>query len=349
MKKYNSRTTVLEFTEMMELLLESGLSLRDALELLTGSGGSGGGAAFLAGEILDRIRGGVSFAHAVFSMKETFPPIYRGMIWVGYKAGTVERIFPQLSMYLRDQKKLREKTAAALAYPMLVLFLALAGTIGLVFFVFPKMEAIFGGFGGGQAEQIRGNITAMERGMLFLAGFVLLLIITIVVLKVLGRYFPEMHWRFDYIILRLPLLGGFLSSWETLNFSFAMEVLTSGGVSVEAALGEAGEVIFNLAYRLALEEVREDVLNGMDLSRAFSEKKLFPACLSRWAAIGESSGRTEKIFSQVRSYFQEEIDRLMNRFLLLIEPALIVLIGIVILLFVLGIVLPLFSVYGDIL
>jgi type II secretory pathway component PulF len=349
MKKHGSKTAVLEFTEMMELLLESGLSLRDALELLTGNEGSDGGAAFLAGGILDRIRGGVSFAQAVFSMQETFPPIYRGMIRVGYAAGSVERIFPRLSMYLRDQKKLRDKTAAALAYPILVLILAFAGTIGLVFFVLPKMEAIFGSFGGGSAEQIRGNIAAMEKGMLCLAGFVLLVITTVIVLKRLGRRFPETGRYFDYTILRLPLAGGFFSSWESLNFSFAMEVLTSGGVSVEAALAEAEAVVSNSAYRLALQAVREEVLNGMNLSRAFCGRKLFPPCLSRWVAIGESSGRTEKIFSQVRSYFQEEIDRIMNRFLLLIEPALIALIGAVILAFVLGVVLPLFSVYGNIL
>jgi type II secretory pathway component PulF len=271
------------------------------------------------------------------------------MIRVGYKAGSVERIFPRLGAYLRDQKKLREKTAAALAYPILVLILAVAGTIGLVLFVLPKMEAIFGGFGGGQAETVRGNIALMETVMLFLAGIILFLIIAAFIIKKISRRFPGAGRRFDCLILRLPLIGGFFSSWETLNFSFAMEVLTSGGVSVEAALGEAGDVVSNSAYRGALREVREEVLNGMSLSRAFRGRGLFPPRLGRWIAIGESSGQTERIFSQVRSYFQEEIDRLTNRFLLLIEPALIALIGVVILLFVITVVLPLFSVYGNIL
>ncbi|MDR2784749.1 MAG: type II secretion system F family protein [Treponema sp.] len=349
MNKYNSKTTVLEFTEMMDLLLESGLSLRDALELLADDKGADGGAAFLAGGILDRIRGGVSFAQAVFSMKETFPPIYRSMIRVGDRAGSVERIFPRLGTYLRDQKKLREKTAAALAYPLLVLFLAVAGTIGLVFFVLPKMEAIFGSFGGGQTETIRGNIAAMETAMLCFSGFILFLIAAATAMKKLNVYFPDAGRYFDYIVLRLPLIGGFFLSWESLNFSFAMEVLTSGGVSVEAALREAEAVVSNSAYREALREARVQVLNGVNLSRIFRGEKLFPPCLGRWIAIGESSGQTEKIFSQVRSYFQQEIDRLMNRFLLLIEPVLIALIGAVILFFVLAVVLPLFSVYGNIL
>ncbi|MDR1410840.1 MAG: type II secretion system F family protein [Spirochaetaceae bacterium] len=349
MNKYKSKTAVLEFTEMMETLLESGLSLRDALELLSAGEGADSGAAFLAGGILDRVRSGVSFAQAVFSMNETFPPIYRGMIRVGYKAGSVERIFPRLGAYLRDRKKLREKTAAALAYPLLVLSIAIAGSIGLVFFVLPRMEAIFGSFGGGQAETIRGNIAAMETAMIFFAGLVLFAAASAIAVKKLNGFFPGICRYFDRIILRLPLTGGFFSAWESLNFSFAMEVLTSGGVSVEAALGEAGAVVSNSAYREALREVQEEVLNGVNLSQAFRGKKLFPSRLGRWIAIGESSGQTESIFSQVRSYFQEEIDRRMNRFLLLIEPALIALIGAVILFFVVAVVLPLFSAYGNIL
>jgi type II secretory pathway component PulF len=211
------------------------------------------------------------------------------------------------------------------------------------------MEAIFGSFDGGSSPEIRSNIAVMEKVMLCFTGFVLLLVAAVIVLKKTGRRFPEAGRYFDYIMLRLPLAGKFLASWESLNFSFAMEVLTSGGVSVEAALGEAEGVVSNSAYRMALREVLEDVLNGMNLSQAFCGKKIFPPCLGRWTAIGESSGRTEKIFAQVRSYFQEEIDKLTDRFLLLIEPALIVLIGVVILIFVIGVVLPLFSVYGNIL
>jgi type II secretory pathway component PulF len=155
--------------------------------------------------------------------------------------------------------------------------------------------------------------------------------------------------RFDSALLRLPLAGKFLSFWESLNFSFAMEALSGGGIPVENALEEAEAVVSNRAYRMALKQVREAVFNGKNLSSAFKEQKIFPPCLSQWIAIGESSGKTEKIFTQVRSYFQEETERMSAQFLLLIEPALIGIIGAVILGFVVGIVLPLFSIYGNIL
>jgi type II secretory pathway component PulF len=347
MKKYNSKTAVQEFTGMMELLLESGLSLRDALELLADGEGAESGAAFLAGEILSRIRSGVSFARAVFSMNETFPPIYRGMIRVGDKAGSVERIFPRLGAYLEDQKKLREKTAAALAYPLLVLFLAIAGTVGLVFFVLPKMEAIFGSFGGGQAETIQGNIAAMKTVALFFAGLVLFLAATVIAVKKLNRFFPEICRYFDYIILRLPLTGGFFSAWESLNFSFAMEVLTGGGVPVETAIGEAAVLADNSAYRSALLRIQEKVINGGGLSRAFAEETILPPDISQWVSIGEKSGGSEKVFSEIRFYFQGEVERTSSRFLLLIEPVMIIIIGLILIGLVIGIILPLFSMYGN--
>jgi type II secretory pathway component PulF len=340
-----SRKAVLEFTQMMEMLLESGLSLRDALEMLTGM--ESGGASRLGQGILERIRKGASFARALCSMKNVFSPVYRGMIRVGDKAGSVERIFPRLNCYLEEQKKLRDKTLAALTYPALVFVLTITGAAFLVLFVLPKMEDLFGGFGG-PGEKIQRNIKTIETVIMCFLYLFVFLTIGIAVLKTLGKQYPEFALSVDYILLMLPLAGSFLSFWESLNFSFAMEALTGGGVSVEAALEEAEAVISNRAYRRALTKVREAVYSGKSLSSAFGGQKIFPSCLSRWIAIGEGSGKTEKVFSQLRNYFQEEIERLTSQFQILIEPALIGIIGVVILIFVVGIIIPLFSVYGNI-
>jgi type II secretory pathway component PulF len=118
---------------------------------------------------------------------------------------------------------------------------------------------------------------------------------------------------------------------------------------VEDAIGEAAAMVSNRAYRQGLDEVREKVLGGCSLSAAFEEKKLFPPALSRWISIGEQAGRTEEIFSQIRSFFQDEIEQRTSKFLLLIEPVMIALIGLVLLALTGGILLPLFSIYGTIL
>jgi type II secretory pathway component PulF len=339
---------LLEFTEMMETLLSSGLSVRDALEALVLMD-SASKSASLGRELLEHIRRGSSFAQAVEQSDADFPLIYRGMIAVGDAAGSVERIFPRLSAYLRNRKKLADKTAAALAYPALVLSAAFAGTLGLVFYVMPKMERVFSGFGEEAGLRLRENMRTME-GM-FTAVLTVCAGLTFTVLS-LGLYRKtntDAAQSIDRCILSVPLLGRFIASWETLNFSFAMEVLSGGGMRVEDAIREAAAMVSNRDYRQSLGAVREKVLGGYSLSAAFGEEKFFPPALSRWISIGEQAGKTEQVFTQIRSFFQDEIEQRTSKFLLLIEPAMIGLIGLVLLALTGSILLPLFSIYGTIL
>jgi type II secretory pathway component PulF len=344
---YGFAKTVLEFTEMMELLLGAGLSLRDALEIVT-LAGKKSGTGLLGKRLLDRIRRGASFAGAIQTMEDIFPPIYRGMIKVGDAAGSVERIFPRLSAYMRDQKKLRDKTAGALAYPVLILIVSILGAAGLAFFIIPKMETIFSGFGGNAVEKIHANIRSIKIFLTLLFSVILLVVFGLISLRGMAETNKDLACFLDYQVLRIPVIGNFIASWETLNFTFAMEVLTGGGISVESAIEEAGKLVFNRAYRRSLSLVQDKVLNGGSLSLAFSEEKTFPPCMSQWISVGERSGKTEKIFSQIRSYFQDEIEQRISQFLLLIEPIMITAVGLIILGLVAGIILPLFSIYGTI-
>jgi len=120
-------------------------------------------------------------------------------------------------------------------------------------------------------------------------------------------------------------------------------------VPVENAIEEAARVVLNRAFKQALSSVREDLLKGIGLSQAFPKHREFPHYLSQWMLVGEKSGKTERVFTQIRTYFQAEVDRMTGKFMTLIEPALIVLIGGFMIILILGIVLPLFSLYGTIL
>jgi type II secretory pathway component PulF len=335
----NYEKEVLEFTEMMELLLESGLSVRDALEALAAMD-SHSSAAALGKKLLERVHRGATFVQAM-DMTEEFPPMYREMVRVGNSVGSVEKIFPRLGSYLGDRKKIRDKISGALVYPALVLAVAFLGTMGLIFFVMPRMELIFSGFGANAAESIRRNVRSLELALGIPAILGALLFSAAGVLR--------KNSVVDLLALTAPLAGKFIVSWESFNFVFAMEVLTGGGIPVEDAIVEAAALVSNGAYRHSLLQIRERVLNGMSLARAFFENPLCPPCMGHWAAMGERSGKTERVFSQLRSYFQGELERRSSKFILLIEPAMIAVIGMVILALVAGILLPLFSIYGTIL
>ncbi len=342
------REAVLEFTEMMNLLTDSGLSVRDALEVASTIGGTKG-AGLLAAELSVAVGKGTGFAQAIEAKNDFFSPIYRGLVSVGDRTGSVERIFPRLAQYLRDMKALRDKLLGALSYPIMVVCVTALGSIGLSLFVIPRMEAIFAGFGGDAAMRVRANIRGIETAIVSVLGAALAFALAMAVLGAAARRMPALARILDRGKLSFPIVGRFLAAWETLNFAFAMETLAAGGVSVEDALEEASRVVSNEAYRSAALEVRESVLKGHPLSAEFRLHREFPEYLSQWMVVGERSGSTERVFAQVRRYFQAEVDRATTRFTVLLEPALIILIGALLLVLVTGIVLPLFSLYGTIL
>jgi type IV pilus assembly protein PilC len=155
--------------------------------------------------------------------------------------------------------------------------------------------------------------------------------------------------RIDAAVLRVPLASDFLMQRELLNFAFAMETLTAAGVSVDEALSQGAEAVQNKALAREIEFIREKVTKGVRLSDAFSASSLFPARISRWLGIGERVGHVEKVFAQLRVYYQQEVEKWINRLMALIEPAFIVILGILIVLFVVFFIVPIFSLYGSIL
>lgn len=338
----------LEFTQMMALLVDSGLSLKDSLEVAAAMRESGK-LASIADSLLESVKKGASFASAVSSRDDLFPPIYRGMVSVGDRVGSVERIFPRLAAYLLGRKTLREKVAGAIAYPILVLAVTALGSFAVVVFLLPQLESVFSGFGAQAAARIQENVRALNLVFLSFSAFIGLAAVSAVAAGIVRRRVDRAAQALDSLALRLPLMGPFLTAMETLNFSFAMETLLAGGVTLETAIAEAAGVVGNRSFRSALESVRSALVRGENVSSAFASRKELPRYLSRWIAVGERTGKTELVFAQIRSYFQAEVDRLTSRFMALIEPALIVGVGVVLLAIVLLLVVPLFSMYGSIL
>jgi type II secretory pathway component PulF len=154
--------------------------------------------------------------------------------------------------------------------------------------------------------------------------------------------------RIDRFLLAVPLVSTFLGQREMLNFTFAIEALTAAGVSVEEALAEGAGVMTNLASR-EVRAIRERLLRGERLSEVFAASELFPERIARWMAIGERVGHVEKVFGQLRAYYQREVDKWIDRLMALIEPALIAGLGILIIAFVAFFILPVFSLSGAVL
>lgn len=348
MQKANAKS-ILEFTQMMEQLINSGLSIKDSLEVLSLLNDRNNASSNIASQILSQVEKGVTFSDAVNSMSDVFPSVYRGIISVGNRIGSVEHIFPRLRIYLETSKKIKDKFKGALAYPMVVLATAVFGLIAMMVFVFPKLQKMFEEFGGEAATILQKNMDRIKNISIVLFSIIVLIFAVCIIINLLSKKNEKIKNFMDSLLLKVPLVSKFFIYWDTLNFAFAMETLTSGGVTIENAIQEASYVIANSSYKKALSDVNEDIIKGISLSDAFRKRKIFPDYMIKWMSVGEKSGKPEQIFSQIRTYFQSAIEKYINRFMTLIEPALIVLIGVILLLFVVTIIVPIFNLYGSIL
>jgi type II secretory pathway component PulF len=153
----------------------------------------------------------------------------------------------------------------------------------------------------------------------------------------------------DYVLLNIPLFGVFIKAVQTMDFAFAMEMLTGAGIHVHTALRETAAVVRNRAYGKALVDVHAMLLKGETLSAAFGGFREFPPYIATWIAVGERTGAVESVFTQIREYFQEDVDAMSEKLMGLLEPCLILVVGIMVLMMILQFVLPIFSLYGRLL
>jgi type II secretory pathway component PulF len=344
-KRFKPRA-VLDFTDTLGLLLSSGLSLKDALQVALTIFKKGHERQIIA-RILDQLNKGVSFFNALVGFGDNFPPLYRGLVRIGEKIGSLDTIFSRLSKYLSDNKKIRDKIVGSLMYPLFIVLLIVVGAILMTFVAFPALAGVFTQLGSDAAKEIETRLIIYNIAMGLVFAVILGLSAAMAVMMFLRKRGDAIGIRIDAFLIRLPIFGTITLYRESMNFLFAMETLTGSGYSIEEALNEASLVLKNHALKSAVGEIRERVIRGESIATAFQNQKLFPERISQWLLVGERSGQVEKVFAQLNTYYQGEIDKWTTRFMGLVEPVLIIFVGAAVMIFVLLFILPIFTMYGS--
>jgi type II secretory pathway component PulF len=346
-KKHFSHTTVLEFTEVMSALLKADTNIQSALELCASISASKTGR--LCQGLLAGINRGDRFHQVLQRYSASFSPLYQALMRLGEKTGSVARVFDRMGRYLRIAKTIRGKLMNALMYPLCVLVVAFLGCIGIICFVLPRMADIFAVFSAGTETAIGIEIGAMYRSI-----WITLALIVLIAALTVSCWYGHSHsaafaLKLDRFLLFLPFIGSLIRSVETLDFAFAMEMLTGAGITIGNALKEGATVVRNRAYQSAVITVYESILKGEALSAAFLAHTEFPSYIGTWITVGERTGDVGAVFAQIRTFFQQDVEYLSEKLMAIIEPAITIAVGLIILALVIQFVLPVFSLYGTIL
>jgi type II secretory pathway component PulF len=339
-----SRQQVLAFTSSLSVMLDSGLTLKDSMDI--------GHTLFRQPKdkevmvYLSRQLGrGFRIDQVLAGMPETFDSFYTGLVRIGERTGSLADVFKRLSEYLQKQKEIRDKIISASIYPLLVLGASLLGIMLLSVFIFPAISNFFSQMGQSLPDKI--NRVLFNLKVLRLTGIVLplLLLVSAVSVLVLRRKRDGFRLATDKLLLKVPFLGGFVRDMVMYNLVFSLEILTANGLTLDDSLKETIPVIRNRAFRRALEKIREAIIKGISLSTACSGLRILPDEFVRWISVSENTGRLDTVFVQLRLYYQQEVDKKAARLTGMIEPILIILVGGLMVGMILLFVLPIFSVY----
>ncbi len=332
---------------MVEKLLSSGLSIKEALETVNKS--RKGFDFNPAALILDQIKKGKSFSAACQSINNYFPQLFIQLIETGENTGKLNDVFSQLSRVLDFKLTLKKKLLSAMIYPAIVIATSILSITAMIFFIFPKLKEMFANFSENAAEKISENINLLEN---FFSVFILalLLIFTgLYIVKAMSRKNLMLKIFLDRFLLKIPFAGKVILNYLIMNFSFVMETLTAGGLGVKESLNKAENTCKNQYFLMEIKRIEGDLTKGIRLSDSIEESKILPFNMQSWIISGEKSGSITNSFLRLKVYYEKELESLLEKIISFMEPALTLLTGSFLLIIILTIIVPVFSLYGNIL
>ncbi len=336
-RKALSQQDVNLITSKLAIMLRAGLPLDNALEMLVDLVDAGSGK-----QILERIRAdvqnGAPLSEALQPYPQVFNKLYVNTLKAGEAAGAMDTVLERLADYLERSRELKETIKSALIYPAILFVVALFSLMILLIYVVPQFSDLFAGM-----DQAMPLPTAIVIGI---SEFIQSWWWAILFLMIAG--FAGMKWLYqnpktrrsiDKQLLKTPLISDLIKKIEVARFSRTLGTLTANGVPILNGLTIVSETVNNTVMAEALESVSDQLREGKGMARPLAETELFPQLAVQLIHVGEETGELEKMLNQLADIYDNEVKETVKRLLTLLEPALIIGLGIIIAAIIISILL----------
>ena len=319
---------VLHFTRELATLLEAGMTLDRALQILAELSDDEALAQMIAG-VREKVQGGGTLSDALAAQGKVFSPLYISMVKAGEAGGVLHQVLERLADYLERSQELRESIRSALIYPTILLVVAGLSVAGLLVFVVPQFSQMFEDMG--QALPLPTQIVVAIGD--FLRDYWWMLVAGGLLFTAWAQaHFakPQVRRRWDRRLLKWPLLGDLIAKVETARFSRTLATLLHNGLPLLTALKLVKDVIGNSVIAQSVEEAADHLKRGKGLADPLIEQQVLPPLALQMIKVGEESGDLEPMLIKVADVFDGEVRASVKRMLTLIEPALIVGLGLIV-------------------
>jgi general secretion pathway protein F len=330
-------------TSELATLLESGLPLDKSLSVLIDLTDDNERLSKLIGKVLEKVKGGSSLADALEKQTGIFSKFYLNMLRAGEAGGNLGEVLARLSEYLERSRELKDTVSTALIYPAILLVMSLASLFVMLTFVVPQFTEMFES--AGKALPVSTQIVV---GMAeWLQKYWPILIGAVVLASSYMKFQmadPVSKKRWDGIFFKLPLVGTIILHKETANVSRTLGTLLGNGVSILSAMVIVRETVDNLVLADAIQDAEEQLKQGKHMYDALQGKGIFPKMAMQMIKMGEETGRLEEMLLRVATIYDKQLRVSIARMLALLEPALIITLGLMIAGIIVSILLAILSV-----
>lgn len=329
------------FTRQLATLIGAGLPLVRALYVLERQQKGGVLKDTIRG-LAEQVEGGGSFSEALLRYPKSFSPLYVNTVKAGETGGVLELVLSRLAEFAEKTQRLNSRIRAALIYPALVLTLAISVLFFLITFIVPKFMDIFKEMGVPLPliTRILLAISEFARNRWFIG--LALIVVLIISYRILYRL-PKMRMFFDRIKLRLPVMGPLIRKIAIARFSRTLGTLLSSGVPILQGLMVAKDTAGNEVIAHSIIEVHNSVREGETVAKPLLKAGIFPAMAVNMISVGEETGSLDQMLLKVGDVYDEEVDVTVSGLMSLLEPFLIIGMGVIVGFIVVAMFMPLFS------
>ncbi|OWQ56039.1 type II secretory pathway protein [Stenotrophomonas maltophilia] len=330
------------FSRQMATMMKSGVPIVSALEII-GSGHKNPRMKKLVDSVRNDIEGGSSLHEAISRHPVQFDELYRNLVRAGESAGVLETVLDTIATYKENIEALKGKIKKALFYPAMVIVVAMLVSTVLLIWVVPQFEDVFKNFGA-ELPAFTQIVVNLSRFMVtWWLPMLITLIVVIVGSLMTYRRSPKMQHTMDRWILKVPVIGQIMHNSAIARFSRTTAVTFKAGVPLVEALGIVAGATGNKVYGNAVLRMRDDVSVGYPVNMAMKQVNLFPHMVVQMTAIGEEAGALDTMLFKVAEYHEQEVNNAVDALSSLLEPMIMVFIGVVVGGMVIAMYLPIFK------
>lgn len=335
------------FSRTFSTMIDAGLPIVQCLDMLSGQADNKKFGRILA-DVKNEVETGKSLSEAMGKHPRVFDDLFRNLVAAGEAGGILDLIFRRLATYLEKAAKLRAQVRGAMIYPIAI-FTVGVGVMGIMLtFVLPTFEKMFKELGAGALPAPTRIVLALSHFAVTYFWWVIGAIVALAVGLYLALRTEKGQYAFDMIMLRLPVLGPVVRKGAVARFTRTLGTLLASGVPILDAMEIVGKTAGNVVIKDAIMYARAKIAEGKDIASPLMETAVFPPMVVQMIGVGEQTGAMDDMLQKIADFYEEEVEAAVAAMTKLLEPIILVFLGVGVGGMLIAMYLPIFEIAGNV-